>query len=920
MHDGRKVVPAPAAKYIHVSLFGRYNVHSLSSTQSFSENDDSLIYGVHIRRTRKGADADSCLKQGPRAMTSTGEDLAKATGDNNNVKGKKKLDAQSLMAASFVPNEWRLIFLRPVASVWPTQQPFDSLPGVQHLYHSSVREAPRCVCQDGKVKHNVRVYPWTNLPGMIWNPQFALSPAGALRTKVGFRRDFPDVERDIKSLQEYTKVFCDLLSEEYEENLMLFERYTQYNLEIKVRREHLKGKGAGTPPLSRAILEIAGIYDARPPLQPGDHVLLRPMKGTIGLQFPQETTEIQATVVGTIRGSKKKPKDRVIITWLPETEDSLVHGRLFAARFIPSSTFFNRCLTAMKWLNETLDPKTSKELLFPSKHPHVQVGSAAKTVLDPSQDPELQQLNAQQYQFVKMVVTRSADPTTERIRPPMVLTGPAGTGKTKTLLTALLKTLALDSLDNTTKLRKRMLVCTPSHTACDVVTRRLSKHLEREQIFRLYDSSRPVEMVPVEMLGFTRQGAMGEFILPSASDFQKFQVVVCTCSDANLLFLSGMTNASMRNRRECLQTYTQDSLTSSGLTLNGSIEGAQVPMFTHLFVDEAAQASEPEILIPLSVVVDDVSVIRKAEIVLSGDPRQLNPDIYSRFACPSLQKSFLERLLRLPDFGGRNHLLGPPTKDTWRTLDELIEYSFQGEGDKTGQIDKRLSVFLTMSYRGHPSFLHIPSKLFYLDKLRSVYPDDLEDAKWCRALRRIESHSKPAYPCNEKQYSWPIHFLGVKGQDVSLAVESFWGSNSWCNCEEAEAVAGIVVSLCSNGVARKSIGVMAAFRAQVLHIRRLLRAKNLDSVNVGMVEDYQSVEREVIIVSLTRSNESFVSSDIDRNSGLFQQPKRVNVALTRAENLLIVVGNPTIMEKDPLWTAWLGYCRHHGFWYGEAAK
>jgi helicase MOV-10 len=165
-----------------------------------------------------------------------------------------------------------------------------------------------------------------------------------------------------------------------------------------------------------------------------------------------------------------------------------------------------------------------------------------------------------------------------------------------------------------------------------------------------------------------------------------------------------------------------------------------------------------------------------------------------------------------------------------------------------------------------------------------------------------------------------MHFIGVRGHDISLAVESFWGSNSWCNRTEAEVVAKTVETLHASGISTNSIGVMAAFRAQVLYIRRLLRERKLEAINVGMVEDYQAVEREVIVLSLTRSNDMFVTSDIERNSGLFQQPKRANVALTRAEKLLIVIGNPTLMTKDPLWSIWLDYCREHGLWYGEAVS
>ena len=73
----------------------------------------------------------------------------------------------------------------------------------------------------------------------------------------------------------------------------------------------------------------------------------------------------------------------------------------------------------------------------------------------------------------------------------------------------------------------------------------------------------------------------------------------------------------------------------------------------------------------------------------------------------------------------------------------------------------------------------------------------------------------------------------------------------------------------------------------------------------------------MIILSLTRSNSMFVSSDVERRMGVFQQPKRTNVALTRAENLFIVVGNPLVMSKDPIWRQWLWFCLRNGLWYGD---
>ena len=144
----------------------------------------------------------------------------------------------------------------------------------------------------------------------------------------------------------------------------------------------------------------------------------------------------------------------------------------------------------------------------------------------------------------------------------------------------------------------------------------------------------------------------------------RFSVVVSTCKDSALLFLAGATNSSLLRRRNCLQLETEQRLRSSGLTLTGKINGADHPYWTHLFIDEAAQATEPESLIPMSVVVDDNQSATKAEIALCGDPRQLGPQIYSG-NCENLQRSLLERLLRLPVDtygGGREHLMGPPSK------------------------------------------------------------------------------------------------------------------------------------------------------------------------------------------------------------------------------------------------------------------
>jgi superfamily I DNA and/or RNA helicase len=399
-----------------------------------------------------------------------------------------------------------------------------------------------------------------------------------------------------------------------------------------------------------------------------------------------------------------------------------------------------------------------------------------------------------------------------------------------------------------------------------------------------------------------------------------FDIIVCTCHDAHILYQTGLTNQQLRMHRMQVESRTKIELAACGIQFD-SIPAVHEPHFTHLFIDEAAQATEPESLIPLSVVVDPIAGSRKVEIALVGDPRQLSPQVYSsRAARASFNRSWMERLLRRPVQclgGGDNAMLGPDMKN----IDELLRYSFARDGHE------QLSFFLTTNYRGHPSFLIMPSALFYVDKLhwasydRANRNEDLA-SEWCGRLRHVEALSKPVIPREttaQKRFDFPIHFRGVVGNDTSQTIKS--GSiseESWTNEAEAKTVAEIVMTLTEEaGVGSQSIGVMAPFRGQVVLIRSLLRKKGLANINVGTIEDYQGIEKEVVVLSLTRSTDAFVPSDVDRRIGVFRQEKQSNVALTRAEQMQIVVGNPNIMAADPVWKQWLWFCLRNGLWYGD---
>jgi superfamily I DNA and/or RNA helicase len=183
---------------------------------------------------------------------------------------------------------------------------------------------------------------------------------------------------------------------------------------------------------------------------------------------------------------------------------------------------------------------------------------------------------------------------------------------------------------------------------------------------------------------------------------------------------------------------------------------------------------------------------------------------------------------------------------------------------------------------------------------------------------KLSSAMVPGDVQQRKQFSFPLHFCSVPGKDQTVSVDNIADGHSWSNLPEAQKIVEIVLILVHQpGISTQSIGIMASFRGQVLLLRRLLREKNLGAVDVGLVEDYQGVERDVIILSLTRSSFELVPNDVSHRVGLFGQHKRSNVALTRAEQLLIIVGDPSAMSKDLVWRQFLWFCLRNGLWYGQ---
>ena len=764
----------------------------------------------------------------------------------------------------------------------------------------------------------------------------------------------------ITNLADYIIIFSRLLAEERKAQLLLFERYSQYYINLQSTDAASKWSPHGNHNKSRdpsaeslCVLELPGIADATPPVQPGDILLIRTVvpviikKGNKRNPPLHHIVEFTSSVTRVVR-DPVYGRDKLVGMWHTNEGDLnrkyqealhfhqtvyTVDKLPYNVRIVPCARTQAAHLSALAWLARQpndclmplLSPTTAPQLPSLTTHlvdeldngdvatvrslsPHSQGSGISSGHSSPQNTPDKQQLqigqlNVHQNDFCQSVLQRTLHPEYGIVRAPLILTGPAGTGKTGCMLQAvdqILNLVPTESTSTSLPVVPRILVCAPSHTAANVITQRLvrsrffSKHPSNKRLlFRLLSAERPVATIPIDILPYTRQSqANGMFCLPdTAQELLAFRIIVCTCADAHLLYRLGVTNQQLRMRRQGFERQLQTICQSMGVT--PVLHGVNATHFTHLFIDEAAQATETETLIPLSVVVDTEPCLRKVEIALIGDPRQLSPAVYSQRATTAgFGRSWIERLLLRPVAvlgGGNQHMLGPELV----TMEDWIRASFR---------ENTLSTFLTLNYRGHPSFLMLPSSLFYYDKLQTSYiaANDPSSVNWCKLLRWIESLSSPVRVDSDsvcvpeelrqkKKYDWPIHFRSVVGNDASDKIASDFGDNSWRNEKEAHAVVEVVMALVEKGVMTNIIGVMAPFRGQVVFIRNLLREKNLGGINVGTIEDFQAVEFAIIILTSTRSSASFVENDIRHRMGIFGQPKRSNVALTRAEHMFIVV-------------------------------
>lgn len=431
-------------------------------------------------------------------------------------------------------------------------------------------------------------------------------------------------------------------------------------------------------------------------------------------------------------------------------------------------------------------------------------------------------------------------------------------------------------------------------------------------------------------------------------------MVVTTCRDADMLVQARLTN-------EALIRQAKKSISAIAPRLSESIDPSQLIHWTALLLDEAAQAIEPEALIPLSIVdpasswpVAAAGVSERShpvpQVVMAGDEYQLGPRLFLKSASP-LSTSLFARLFARPLYSAHPLSRASGSRTLRTAMLPMLRPAFTN---------------LIRNYRSHPAILTVPSVLFYADTLIAECTTLSEVVRawpgWRGAVSAFGS-GRMAVTKNDAEgvealnarpgthACWPVLFVNNSGPDAleSILSGNGTGAGGLFNASEAAIALGIVKSLlgislpkvrvqrdigdmhsveyASTGAANiesvqpSEVVVTSPFRAQVNYLRKTFREAGLYDVNIGPLEAFQGLESRIVVLCTTRTRlgsddqgrDRFVREDQARGLGVIGDQKKFNVAITRAREGLVVIGSKACLTctGDEAWMEFLAFCERN---------
>lgn len=420
-----------------------------------------------------------------------------------------------------------------------------------------------------------------------------------------------------------------------------------------------------------------------------------------------------------------------------------------------------------------------------------------------------------------------------------IVHGPPGTGKTTTLVQAIAK------LSQT---EKRILVCAPSNPAVDLLTEKLAE--EGLNVLRIGNLSR----IDESLLQHTVEGKLSK--RAEMEEVKKMKMEAAQLRRKAESW-SRNYNASAREAKQqlwdemkqvtaharMLEDYVVKKVITEADVICCTLVGAQDRyldgmQFGTVVIDEAAQALEPSCWIP---------ILRAKRVVLAGDPYQLPPTVKSTeamkggFGVTLMEKS----LKRLPDVK-----------------------------------------LLAVQYRMNDVIMNFSNEQLYGGELSSA------------------DYVKYRTVVMEGGTDQPLEFVDTAGCgfDEKLNPETL----SRYNKEEYHVLRMHLDDILARSKDRKySIGIISPYKEQVTYIQSQIK-EDFDhfpeaDITVNTIDAFQGQERDIIYISLVRSNDK-------GEIGFLSDVRRMNVAMTRAKLKLVVIGDSATIAKNKFYQAFLDYC------------
>ncbi|MSQ92990.1 MAG: DNA-binding protein [Gemmataceae bacterium] len=417
-----------------------------------------------------------------------------------------------------------------------------------------------------------------------------------------------------------------------------------------------------------------------------------------------------------------------------------------------------------------------------------------------------------------------------------ILHGPPGTGKT---------TAVIELIRQAVRRGQKVLACAPSNLAVDNLLERLLA--SGEHAVRL---GHPARVLPalrehtldlmVEDHDDTRQAR--KLAKKAFGLFRQAGKWTRGKPEPGLRQQLRQEGRALLDDSRRLESLAVDRILNGATVLCATLTGLDSEIlgqrqFDLVVIDEAAQCTEPVCWLPL---------VRSGCLVLAGDHCQLPPTILSQeAAAEGFGISLMERLV------GR---CGP-------------------------LVTRRLNV----QYRMHEAIMDFSSQQFY--------DADLEAHASVRSHLLCELPGVTANPLTQS----PVQFIDTAGAGYDEQPEPT--GKSRLNHQEAALVARQVQALLAAGVAAEAIAVIAPYAAQVRLLREMLPIAGLE---IDSVDGFQGREKEVVVLSLVRSN---AAGEV----GFLADVRRMNVAMTRARRKLLVIGDSATLSCHPFYQSMVAY-------------